>query len=187
MVQHRSELAQSRTGIHGGMGRGAAAAAIGAVLVLAGGAPAAQGTLIPVPTVPATPPGRLIQPPLGVVLPPEPSPATESPAPTASVPAPTAPATVPGTGTADGSAGPAPGQPVSAATSAAAIGRPASSEAAPARRTGDAAVQAGGITPESGRDDPADRVHSMVLAGFGLGLLGVAAAAAVLYARLRGA
>ncbi|TLM85588.1 hypothetical protein FDW83_04210 [Pseudarthrobacter sp. NamE2] len=37
MVQHRSELSMSRTGIHGGIRRGTAAAAIGAVLVLSTG------------------------------------------------------------------------------------------------------------------------------------------------------
>ena len=42
MVQHRSELSMSRTGIHGGIRRGGYAAAIGAVLVLATGATAAQ-------------------------------------------------------------------------------------------------------------------------------------------------
>jgi hypothetical protein len=42
MVQHKSELSISRTGIHGGIRRGAAAAAIGAVLVLTTGAPASQ-------------------------------------------------------------------------------------------------------------------------------------------------
>ncbi|WP_152683799.1 hypothetical protein [Pseudarthrobacter siccitolerans] len=42
MVQHKSELSMSRTGIHGGIRRGAAAAAIGAVLVLSTGASASQ-------------------------------------------------------------------------------------------------------------------------------------------------
>ncbi|WP_457950740.1 hypothetical protein ACTAQI_09390 [Pseudarthrobacter sp. alpha12b] len=37
MVQHRSELSMSRTGIHGGIRRGTAAAAVGAVLVLSTG------------------------------------------------------------------------------------------------------------------------------------------------------
>ncbi|MGX5716978.1 hypothetical protein [Arthrobacter sp. MAHUQ-56] len=40
MVQHRSELSMSRTGIHGGLRRGTAAAAVGAVLVLSTGVPA---------------------------------------------------------------------------------------------------------------------------------------------------
>ncbi|MET1088593.1 MAG: hypothetical protein ABWY04_15975 [Arthrobacter sp.] len=42
MVQHKSDFSMSRTGIHGGIRRGAAAAAIGAVLVLTTGAPASQ-------------------------------------------------------------------------------------------------------------------------------------------------
>jgi hypothetical protein len=42
MLQHKSELSMSRTGIHGGIRRGAAAAAIGAVLVLSTGVQASQ-------------------------------------------------------------------------------------------------------------------------------------------------
>ncbi|WP_066292865.1 hypothetical protein [Arthrobacter sp. B6] len=42
MVKHRSETSRSRTGIHGGVRRGGAAAAIGAVLVLTAGVPASQ-------------------------------------------------------------------------------------------------------------------------------------------------
>lgn len=42
MVIDRSELSRSRTGIHGGLRRGAAAAAVGAVLVLSAGVPASQ-------------------------------------------------------------------------------------------------------------------------------------------------
>jgi len=44
MVQHRSELSTSRTGIHGGIRRSAAAAAVGAVLVLTTGAQASQAS-----------------------------------------------------------------------------------------------------------------------------------------------
>lgn len=43
MVYNRSELFTSRTGIHGGLRRGTAAAAVGAVLVLTTGVPASQG------------------------------------------------------------------------------------------------------------------------------------------------
>ncbi|MFX1818722.1 hypothetical protein PV768_02900 [Pseudarthrobacter sp. CC4] len=43
MVYIRSELFTSRTGIHGGLRRGTAAAAVGAVLVLAAGVPASHG------------------------------------------------------------------------------------------------------------------------------------------------
>ncbi|MDQ0677694.1 hypothetical protein QFZ30_001076 [Arthrobacter pascens] len=42
MVDYRSELSRSRTGIHGGIRRGTAAAAVGAVLVLSAGIPASQ-------------------------------------------------------------------------------------------------------------------------------------------------
>lgn len=42
MVKYRSEHSRSRTGIHGGIRRGSAAAAIGAVLVLTAGVPASQ-------------------------------------------------------------------------------------------------------------------------------------------------
>ncbi|MBT2531925.1 hypothetical protein J7E83_07275 [Arthrobacter sp. ISL-48] len=42
MVDYRSELSRSRTGIHGGLQRGTAAAAIGVVLVLSAGVPASQ-------------------------------------------------------------------------------------------------------------------------------------------------
>jgi len=43
MSHNRSEILTSRTGIHGGVRRGTAAAAVGAVLVLATGVPASQG------------------------------------------------------------------------------------------------------------------------------------------------
>ena len=43
MSHNRSEILTSRTGIHGGVRRGTAAAAVGAVLVLAAGVPASQG------------------------------------------------------------------------------------------------------------------------------------------------
>lgn len=43
MVYIRSEFFTSRTGIHGGLRRGTAAAAVGAVLVLAAGVPASHG------------------------------------------------------------------------------------------------------------------------------------------------
>jgi hypothetical protein len=43
MAYNRSELFKSRTGIHGGVRRGTAAVAVGAVLVLATGVPASQG------------------------------------------------------------------------------------------------------------------------------------------------
>lgn len=42
MVKYRSEHSRSRAGIHGGVRRGSAAAAIGAVLVLTAGVPASQ-------------------------------------------------------------------------------------------------------------------------------------------------
>ncbi|KRE74120.1 hypothetical protein [Arthrobacter sp. Soil762] len=42
MVIYRSEFSRSRTSIHGGLRRGAAAAAVGAVLVLSAGVPASQ-------------------------------------------------------------------------------------------------------------------------------------------------
>lgn len=42
MVIYRSKLSRSRTSIHGGLRRGAAAAAVGAVLVLSAGVPASQ-------------------------------------------------------------------------------------------------------------------------------------------------
>ncbi|MHA7288319.1 hypothetical protein ACX80V_01545 [Arthrobacter sp. MDT3-24] len=42
MVIYRSESSRSRTSIHGGLRRGAAAAAVGAVLVLSAGVPASQ-------------------------------------------------------------------------------------------------------------------------------------------------
>jgi hypothetical protein len=42
MVDYRSEPSRSRTGIHGGVRRGTAAAAVGAVLVLSAGVPASQ-------------------------------------------------------------------------------------------------------------------------------------------------
>ena len=42
MVIYRSELSRSSTGIHGGLRRGAAAAALGAVLVFSAGVPASQ-------------------------------------------------------------------------------------------------------------------------------------------------
>ena len=42
MVDYGSELSRSRTGIHGGLRRGTAAAAMGAVLVLSAGVPASQ-------------------------------------------------------------------------------------------------------------------------------------------------
>ena len=42
MVDYRSELSRSRAGIHGGLRRGTAAAAVGAVLVLSAGVPASQ-------------------------------------------------------------------------------------------------------------------------------------------------
>lgn len=42
MVIHRSEFSRSRTSIHGGLRRGAAAAAVGAVLVLSAGVSASQ-------------------------------------------------------------------------------------------------------------------------------------------------
>lgn len=45
MVKYRSENERSRTGIHGGVRRGSAAAAIGAVLVLAAGVPASQAVV----------------------------------------------------------------------------------------------------------------------------------------------
>ncbi|MFJ5860590.1 hypothetical protein ACIQCM_04145 [Pseudarthrobacter sp. NPDC092439] len=186
MTQHRSAPAQLRTGIHGGVGRGAAAAAIGAVLVFAAGAPAAKGTLIPVPTVPATPPGGLIQPPLGIVMPPRPAPTADSPAAPAPVPAPTTPATVPGSGTAAPSAAPAVAPAASADTSAAAV-RPASAAATRESGTAEAAAGANKAAPERGRDGAAGQAPNLVLAGSGLALLAVAAAAGVAYARLRGA
>ncbi|WP_406637326.1 hypothetical protein [Pseudarthrobacter quantipunctorum] len=43
MFHNRSEILTSRTGIHGGVRRGTAAAAVGAVLVLAAGVPASLG------------------------------------------------------------------------------------------------------------------------------------------------
>ncbi|WP_457962973.1 hypothetical protein M1E17_16015 [Arthrobacter sp. D1-29] len=42
MVKYRSELSRSRTGIHGGLRRGAATAAVGAVLVLSAGVTSSQ-------------------------------------------------------------------------------------------------------------------------------------------------
>jgi len=45
MVKYRSENERSRTGIHGGVRRGSAAAAIGAVLVLTAGVPASQAVV----------------------------------------------------------------------------------------------------------------------------------------------
>lgn len=177
------------TGIHGGAARGAAAAAIGTALVLAAGAPAAEGTLVPVPTVPATPPGGLIEPPLGVVLPPEPVPTAESPAPAEPVPVSTAPASAAGPGPSAGSA-PYPGAPgpaVPAATSAAAVARPADDAPAAEGRTVDSAAGRSDATSKRVHDRPAAAHPNIVLVGFGLGLLSVAAAAAVLYARLRGA
>jgi hypothetical protein len=42
MVIYRSEFSRSRTSIHGGLRRGASAAAVGAVLVLSAGVPASQ-------------------------------------------------------------------------------------------------------------------------------------------------
>ncbi|MFF1251167.1 hypothetical protein ACFVYC_01520 [Pseudarthrobacter sp. NPDC058329] len=56
MVYNRSELSMSRTGTQGGLRRGAAAAAIGAVLVLTTGVPASQATEgSPDPGEPAVP------------------------------------------------------------------------------------------------------------------------------------
>lgn len=208
MVQHRSELAQARTGIHGGVGRGAAAAAIGAVLVLATGAPAAQGTLIPAPTIPVTPPGGLIDPPGGTPQPSGTAPATAPPAANETGAAATAPPAPPANGTATGAAVPpvAPAVPPAAAPeapssarSAAAVGRSTGGPASPARRSAEAAAQAAALdgkgSPGSvparssvvAQDGVAGRLPDQVLAGFGLGLLAVAAAAGVLFARLRGA
>jgi hypothetical protein len=45
MVKYRSENERSRTGIHGGVRRGSAAAVIGAVLVLTAGVPASQAVV----------------------------------------------------------------------------------------------------------------------------------------------
>ena len=47
MVNDRSESSRFRTGIHGGLRRGSAAAAIGAVLVLSAGVPASQADAVP--------------------------------------------------------------------------------------------------------------------------------------------
>jgi hypothetical protein len=47
MVNDRSDYLRSRTGIHGGLRRGSAAAAIGAVLVLTAGVPASQADTVP--------------------------------------------------------------------------------------------------------------------------------------------
>lgn len=47
MVSDRSEYSRFRTGIHGGLRRGSAAAAIGAVLVLSAGVPASQADAVP--------------------------------------------------------------------------------------------------------------------------------------------
>ncbi|MDP9888153.1 hypothetical protein J2X98_001740 [Pseudarthrobacter enclensis] len=56
MVQHRSELSMSRTGIHGGIRRGTAAAAVGAVLVLSTGVQASLADdAVPPPQDPAAP------------------------------------------------------------------------------------------------------------------------------------
>jgi hypothetical protein len=46
MVNDRSDFLRSRTGIHGGLRRGSAAAAIGAVLVLTAGVPASQADAV---------------------------------------------------------------------------------------------------------------------------------------------
>lgn len=187
MVHLMSGVVQSRTGIHGGVRRGAATAAIGAVLVLAAGAPAAQGDpLIPVPTVPVTPPGGLIEPPIDVVIPPDPAPTVESPG--ASVPgtAPAAPAAVPEPEASVPAAGPAVAPAVPDATPAAAVRRSPGTGTASESRAVEAAAQAGRVPP----DDPAGaagRLPNMVLAGLGFSLLAVAAAAGVVYLRLRGA
>ena len=53
MVNDRSDYLRSRTGIHGGLRRGSAAAAIGAVLVLTAGVPASQADTVPDPGDPA--------------------------------------------------------------------------------------------------------------------------------------
>jgi hypothetical protein len=188
MAQHRSDPAQTRTGIHRGAGWGATAAAIGAVLVLASGAPAAQGDpLIPVPTVPVTPPGGLIEPPLGVVMPPDTAPAAESPETSARNPRATAPPAAAEPATTAMPTAPAAAPAATAATPAAAVGRSATGVATLGSPAAEAAAPAGKVTPAYAPDGTAGQGPNLVLTGFGLALLGVAAAAGVTYARLRGA
>jgi hypothetical protein len=99
MVNDRSESSRFRTGIHGGLRRGSAAAAIGAVLVLSAGVPASGADTVPdsgtpdlqvTGAVPLPEVGGLLQGLLGTApASPEPTPVPEatsaspSPAPTA--------------------------------------------------------------------------------------------------------
>ncbi len=239
MVNYRSEISLSRTGIHGGIRRGSAAAAIGAVLVLSAGVPASQAdggsgsdepdmTITGSTRLPAI--GGLLQGLLGETVPaspqrtPVPEATTVSPSPTTPVPTPTAPTSptpAPATSaaatgaaapapaaTSQGTAGPAlpvqqpaTGQPgAEAAPPAAAAGAASSAAEQPAAGADGASAlpgptatsrigvpQAVGGTARSRQEitaqaEPAAEAAKVWL---GVGLVGSAGAAGLVFTRIR--
>ncbi|HJW01254.1 MAG TPA: hypothetical protein VJ617_19370 [Arthrobacter sp.] len=173
MVKYRSEILRSRTGIHGGVRRGSAAAAIGAVLVLTAGVPASQadgGSGSEDPDVQVTGSaelpgvGGLLQGLLGdaatAPTSPQPTPVPEAttasptPVPTATAPATTAPATaVPAPTTLS----PSPIAATGTATPVPATSALGSTAAAAPLQEGTAPGAVSGLTGSSGMDtDAAD-------------------------------
>ena len=166
MVNYRSEISRSRTGIHGGVRRGSAAAAIGAVLVLSAGVSASQadgGTGSDEPDVQITGStqlpaiGGLVQGLLGDTVPtsPQPTPVPEatpvSPSPTTTVQ--TSPAPAPATdGVATGAATPATATAPLPAGTAVPLQQPAAGQPETGAAPSGAAA---GVSVASGMDAPA--------------------------------
>ncbi|WP_248759796.1 hypothetical protein [Pseudarthrobacter sp. SSS035] len=184
MVIYRSESSRSRTSIHGGLRRGAAAAAVGAVLVLSAGVPASQaadGSAEPTESAAVAADGDLagVSGLLNGLLggsggqtkaSPEPTPApsgsstptvTPSPAPTSTAPTSTAPtSTAPTSSAPSTSASPAPQGTTPQGTTPQGTAPqgavPPSSAPAPLSTSPDAAGSAAGTQPNGQPGAPAD-------------------------------
>jgi hypothetical protein len=162
MVDYRSGLSHSRTGIHGGLRRGTAAAAAGVVLVLSAGIPASQAAdgspdpgspdvqvtgTVQLPVV-----GSLVQGLLGSATQ-SPTPASTSPAPTASVaPAPATAAPAPATASQPQAAGTPPAGTAPAGSAPAVSG---TRTATPGAASGMAPAAKGAVPAPQQADQPA--------------------------------